>query len=232
MRALAIALALLVAAPAAAEAKSVTTMVVGKTRTLKDAKKVRLVEKRRVKVGGHRCTVAGNTALGALAALHLTLRLHDYGSCGRRPADAAGLFVKRIGPDRNRGQDGWVYKIGRRSPGTGAADTSARRLHRGDRVLWFWCHTQADGGCQRTLEATPDRTSAAPGEQIQVAVRGYDNDGRGALIEGATVALGGATALTGADGVATITVPAAGRLRLVASKDGTVRSFPREVRAG
>lgn len=232
MRALVIALALLVAAPAAAEARSVTTMVVGKTRVLKDAKRVRLVEKRRVKVGGHRCTVAGKTALGALAALHMRVRLHDYGSCGRRPADASGLFVRRIGREGNRGQDGWVYKIGRRSPGTGAADTSARRLHGGDRVLWFWCRAQADGGCQRTLEATPDRSSAAPGEQIRVTVRGYDNDGRGALIEGATVVLGGAGAVTGADGVATLTVPASGRLRLTAAKAGLVRSFPRVVRAG
>jgi hypothetical protein len=232
MKALAIALAVLVAAPAAAEAKSVTTMVVGKTRVLKDAKAVALVKKRRVKVGGHRCTVAGTTALGALAALHMTLRLHDYGSCGRRPADASSLFVKRIGPDANRGQDGWVYKIGRRSPGTGAADTTGRRLRNHDRVLWFWCHAQSDGGCQRTLEATPDRSSAAPGEQLRVTVRGYDNDGRGALVEGASVTLGGATALTGADGVATLTVPAAGRLRLTAAKDGLVRSFPRVVRAG
>jgi len=232
MRALAIALALLVAAPAAAEAKSVTAMVVGKTRTLEDAKKVKLVTKRRVKVGGHRCTVAGDTALGALAALRMKVRVRDYGSCGRRPADASSLFVRRIGPDANRGQDGWVYKIGRRSPSTGAADTTGRRLHGGERVLWFWCHARADGGCQRTLEATPDRSGAAPGEQLRVTVRGYDNDGRGALVEGATVVLGGAAAVTGADGVATITVPAAGRLRLTASKDGLVRSFPRVVRAG
>lgn len=232
MKALAIALALLVAAPAAAEAKSVTTMVVGKTRVLKDAKSVRLVKKRTVKVGGRRCAVAGNTALGALAALHMRVRLRDYGSCGRRPADASSLFVKRIGPDANRGQDGWVYKVGRRSPGTGGADTTGKRLHGGQRVLWFWCHAQADGGCQRTLEAVPDRSSAAPGESLRVTVRGYDNDGRGVAVAGATVVLGGASALTGADGVATITVPAAGRLRLTAAKDGLVRSFPRVVRAG
>jgi hypothetical protein len=232
MRSLAIALALLVAAPAAAEARSVTVMVAGKTRVLKDAHKVKLVKKRGVKVGGHRCTVSGRTGLGVLAALHMKVRLRDYGSCGRRPADASSLFVKRIGPDANRGQDGWVYKIGRRSPSTGAADPSGKRLRGGERVLWFWCHAQADGGCQRTLEATPDRSSAAPGESLRVTVRGYDNNGRGALIEGATVVLGGASAQTGADGVATITVPSAGRLRLTAAKDGLVRSFPRVVRAG
>ena len=224
MRSLLLAAALLLAAPIAAPAATVTTMVVGKTRTLHDAKQVRLVKSRKVTVGGHRCTVSGKTPLGALAALHLKVGVRDYGSCGRRPADAASLFVKRIGPDRNRGQDGWVYKLGRRTPSTGAADTSARRLRGGDRVLWFWCDTQADGGCQRTLEAKPDRTTAAPGETLRVTVRGYDNNGRGALIEGATVRLGSAVAVTGADGVATLVVSGPGRV--VAAKDGLVRSFP------
>jgi hypothetical protein len=228
MRALLIAAALVLVLPVAASAATVTTMVVGETQTLRDAKRVKLVKTRKVTVGRHRCTVSGKTALGALAALRMTVRLHDYGSCGRRPADAASLFVKRIGPDRNRGQDGWVYKIGRRSPSSGAADTSGRRLRGGDRVLWFWCHAQADGGCQRTLEAVPDRTTAAPGETLRVTVRGYDNEGHGVLVEGATVRLGSARAVTGADGVATITVTGPGRL--TAAKDGAVRSFPVAVR--
>jgi hypothetical protein len=232
MRALVVGVAALLAAPVAAHAATVETMVVGKTRTLQEAKGVRIVAERRVRVGGHRCTVAGATPLGALAALRPTIRLHDYGSCGPRSVDAAGLFVTRLGPDRNRGRDGWVYKLGRRTPGTGAADLSGRRLRGGDRLLWFYCRMQSSGGCQRTLEAVPDRTTAAPGEPLRVTVRGYDDNGRGIAVAGATVALGSATAQTGADGVATVTVPAAGRLRLTASKAGAVRSFPREVRAG
>jgi hypothetical protein len=232
MRLVVLAAVLVLAAPAAAPAATVTTMVVGKSRTLRDAKDVRLVEKRRVKVGGRRCTVKGATPLGVLARLGLTMRLRDYGHCGRRPADASSLFVTRIGPDRNRGQDGWVFKVGRRTPSTGAADVSGRRLRNHGRLLWFWCDAQPTGGCQRTLEATPDRTAAAPGEALRVTVRGYDDNGRGTAIEGATVVLGGASAVTGADGVATVIVLAAGRLRLTASKPGAVRSFPREVRAG
>jgi hypothetical protein len=232
MRALVLTAALLLALPASAGAANVATMVVGKTRVLHDSKTVRIVEKRRVKVGHRRCTVSGATPLGALAALRLTMRLRDYGSCGRRPLDAAGLFVTRLGPDRNRGQDGWVYKVGRRTPGTGAADPSGRRLRGGDRLLWFYCRMQSSGGCQRTLEAVPDRTRAAPGESVRVTVRGYDDQGRGLPIAGATVLLGSATASTGGDGVAVVTVPSAGRLPLVASKAGLVRSFPREVRAG
>ena len=237
MRAVLAALALALLLPASAPAASVTTMVVGKTRTLRDAKSVKLTDTRRVKVGGHRCTVAGATPLGVLAGLHLTMRLHDYGSCGRRPADAASLFVKRLGPDRNRGRDGWVYKVGRRVGSAGAGDVSGpfgtgRRLRGGDRLLWFWCRAQSSGGCQRTLEAVPERTTAAPGEALRVTVRGYDDGGRGKPAAGATVRLGSATALTGADGVATLTVPEAGRLRLTAEQDGAVRAFPREVRAG
>jgi hypothetical protein len=228
--------ALAVAAPAAAPAATVTTMVVGKERVLRSAAEVRLAQ-RRVKVGGRRCTVARGTPLAVLASLRLPLRLRDYGACGRRAGDAGGLFVTRVGSERNRGRDGWVYKVGRRVGTGGAGDASGpfgtgRRLRDGDRLLWFFCDTQASGGCQRTLEAVPDRTAAAPGESVRVTVRGFDDAGRGVLVAGATVRLGAASAVTGVDGVATLRVGGGGRLGLVATAPGMVRSFPGEVRAG
>ena len=231
-RALVIAIAVLVAAPAAAPAATVETMVAGKQRVLRAAKPVKLVEQRRVKVGGRRCTVAGATPLGVLAGTSLALRLRDYGSCGRRPADAASLFVTSIAGERNRGQDGWVYKVGRKVSSSGAGDRSGRRLRGGDRLLWFYCRTQRAGGCQRTLEATPDRTAAAPGETVRVTVRGYDDQGRGVAVAGATVRLGSASATTDAAGVAVLAVAEAGRLALTATRAGTVPAFPGEVRAG
>ena len=231
-RALLIAAALLVAAPAAAPAASVELMVAGKERVLRPAKPAKLTDTRRVEVGSRRCTVSGRTPLGVLAGTTLALRVRDYGSCGRRPADAASLFVTRIGGDGNRGQDGWVYKVGRKVSSAGAGDRSGRSLRAGDRLLWFYCRTQRSGGCQRTLEATPDRTSAAPGETVRVSVRGYDDNGRGVAVPGATVTLGTATATTDAAGVAQVTVPAAGRLALKATRTGMVPAFPREVRAG
>jgi hypothetical protein len=227
---LATALALLAAAPA--QAASVTTMVVGKERVLRSAKPVKLADTRRVKVGSRRCAVSGRTPLGALAATSLAIRVRDYGACGRRPADAASLFVTRVAGDGNRGQDGWVYKVGRKVSSAGAGDRSARRLRAGDRLLWFYCRTQRAGGCQRTLEATPDRTVAAPGETVRVTVRGYDDQGRGVAVSGATVTLGTAAATTDAAGVAQVTVPSAGRLALGATRAGMVAAFPREVRAG
>jgi hypothetical protein len=231
-RALLAVVALLLAAPQAAPAASVTTMVAGKERVLRSAKPVKLVDTRRVKVGSRRCTVSGRTPLGVLAATSLAVRVRDYGSCGRRPADAASLFVTRIGSDRNRGQDGWVYKVGRKVSSAGAGDRSGRRLRGGDRLLWFYCRAQRTGGCQRTLEATPDRTSAAPGETVRVTVRGYDDQGRGIAVPGATVTLGEATATTDAAGVAQVVVPSAGRLSLGASRTGMVAAFPGVVRAG
>jgi hypothetical protein len=231
-RALVIAIAVLVAAPAAAPAATVETMVAGKQRVLRAAKPVKLVEKRRVKVGGRRCTVAGTTPLGALAGTSLALRVRDYGSCGRRPADAASLFVTSIAGERNRGQDGWVYKVGRKVSSSGAGDRSGRRLRGGDRLLWFYCRTQRAGGCQRTLEATPDRSAAAPGETVRVTVRGYDDQGRGVAVAGAAVRLGSASATTDAAGVALLTVAEAGRLALTATRSGMVPAFPGEVRAG
>jgi hypothetical protein len=224
--------AALLAAPAAAPAASVTTMVVGKRQVLRAAQPVRLADTRRVKVGSRRCTVSGRTPLGALAATSLALRVRDYGSCGRRPADAASLFVTRIGGERNRGQDGWVYKVGRKVFSAGAGDRSGRRLRGGDRLLWFYCHAQRTGGCQRTLEVEPDRTTAAPGETVRVTVRGYDDQGRGIAAGGATVTLGSATATTDASGVAQVVVPAAGRLELGAMRTGMVPAFPRVVWAG
>jgi hypothetical protein len=231
-RSLLLVVAALLAAPPAAQAADVTTMVAGKERVLRSAKPVKLADTRRVKVGSRRCTVSGRTPLGVLAATSLTLKLRDYGSCGRRPADAASLFVTRIAGDRNRGQDGWVYKVGRKVSSAGAGDRSGRRLRGGDRLLWFYCRSQRTGGCQRTLEARPDRTTAAPGETVRVTVRGYDDQGRGAAVAGATVTLGPATATTDAAGVAQVVVPASGRLALNASRIGMVPAFPGEVRAG
>lgn len=224
-----IALAVAAAAPAPAAAAQVQVMVVGKQRVLREAAGVRLKE-RTVKVGGRTCRVGAKTPLSVLAATRLKLGLRDYGRCGRRPRDATGLYVTKVAGERERGRGGWVYKVGRRAPSIGAADVSGRRLRAGDRVTWFWCEQDDTGGCQRTLEAKPERTTAAPGEQLRVTVRGYDDQGRGVAVEGATVQRGSATALSGPDGVAVLTVAEGGRLE--AFKGGLVRAFPGEVTVG
>ncbi len=224
-------IALVLAVPATAGAAEVELMVVGKDRVLRAPDQVRL-KVRKARVAGRTCRIGAATPLSVLLATRLPLGLRDYGRCGKRPRDAAGLYVTRVKREREKGRGGWVYKVGRKTPSLGAADPT-RRLRDGPRVTWFWCQQDSSGGCQRTLEARPDRTAAAPGELLTVTVSGYDDQGRGVAVEGATVTLGSATGVTDASGAAVLTVPAEpGEHALEASRDGLVRAFPVEVKVG
>jgi len=223
-----VALALVVPAPAGAA--SVQLMVVGKSRVLREAGPVRL-KARSVRVAGRRCAV-GQTPLSVLAGTRLSLRLRDYGACGKSARDAGSLYVRSVAGERAKGAAGWVYKVGRRAGTTGAADPSGPfgrgRLKRGARVLWFWCAQTGGQACQRTLEVS-SAGSVAAGGMLAVTVRGYDDNGNGVTVAGATVRLGSATAITDASGVAQVVAPAAGAYRLIAERDGMVRSWPRKV---
>jgi hypothetical protein len=152
----ALALTALAAAPAAAGTAggpSVRASVVGKHRVLDRARTVR-ARATTVRIGGRRCAVGAGTPLAALLAVRRDVRIRDYASCGRRAADAGGLFVFQIGSERNRGTDGWVYTVDGRKGTTGAADPSGpfgtgRRLRAGDRVVWLWCTMTARGTCRK-----------------------------------------------------------------------------------
>ena len=233
-----IAFCALAASPAAAQAAAprVEAMVVGKARVLLEPSPV-AARATTLRIGGRRCAVRAATPLAVLAAADRaggpSFALRDYGSCSRASRDAGGLFVTRVGPDRNRGRDGWAYKGGRRAGTTPAADPSGpfgtgRRIAAGARVVWFWCVLRT-GGCQRTLSLRAPR-SAAAGAALTVTVTGYDDAGRGRPAAGATVVLAGATATTGADGRATLAAPAtAGRHALTATAPGLVPAFGEQV---
>jgi hypothetical protein len=92
-------------------------MVVGKDEVLRAPRAVTL-RARTVRVGSKRCAVARNTPLAALLGTGLRVRLRDYGSCGRRARDSGSLFVRQVGSERNRGRNGWVYKVGRKAGAT------------------------------------------------------------------------------------------------------------------
>lgn len=237
MKWVALLLVTLFSAPAAVEARAkVDVMVVGKSAVLAGPERVAL-QARSARVGGERCSIGRATPLSALAGTGVSFSLKDYGACTRRARDAGSLYVSKIGPDRERGRDGWVYKVGRRAGSGGAADPAGsfgtgRLLRAGRRVLWFWCVKDAADSCQRTLAAKPARKRVDPGAPLTVTVRGYDDNGNGLRVEGALVRLGGSAALTGADGVATLTAPATGRYRVRAEKPGMVVSFPARVRVG
>lgn len=180
----------------------------------------------RTRAGDHGCRVPKATPLAALVRSEVAeLRILDFsGSC-----DPSTLFVNRIGPNRNRGQSGWVYKVGNRQATTGAADPSgpfgSGLLARRARITWFYCVFEA-GGCQRTLGV---RARDEGGSSVSVRVTAYDDEGRGSRLQGARVHAGSQTAETDANGVATLSL-SAGNHRLYAEKRGYVRSFTERVR--
>jgi hypothetical protein len=225
------------AAPAPAGARpKVHVMVVGKSAVLAGPERVAL-KARTAPVGGKRCSIGRATPLSVLAGTGVSFSLKDYGSCSRRARDAGSLYAAKIGPDRERGRDGWVYKVGRRAGSAGGADPAGsfgtgRMLRAGDRVLWFWCVKDAADFCQRTLAVTPTAKRLEPGTPLSVTVRGYDDNGDAVRVAGAMVRLGPSAALTGADGVALVIAPPAGSYRLRAEKPGMVVSFPVRVAVG
>lgn len=184
-----------------------------------------------VRVGRRRCASATGTPLAALVRARPSRRigLRDFGSCSRRARDGAGLFVRRIGPDANRGNDGWVYKVGRKVATAGAGDPSGPfgrgRLRRGQRVTWFYGLADSDGTFQRTLEL---RASASGGGRLSARVIAYDDDGKGVPAAGAEVRLGPLTAMANAEGLVSFTAPP-GRYGIRATRAGNVRTYPQRV---
>jgi len=227
----------LLGAPAAGEARAkVDVLVVGKRAVLAGPERVAL-KPRSARVAGERCSIGRATPMSVLAGSGVPFRLKDYGACSRRARDAGSLYVSKVGPDRGRGSDGWVYKVGDRAGSAGAADPlgpfgTGRGLRRGQRVLWFWCVKDAQDLCQRTLEVTPAGRAVMAGRPLRVTVRGYDEAGSGVPVRSATVRVGDATAITGADGVATLTAPAAGSYSVQAERTGMVVSFPVGITVG
>ncbi len=191
-----------------------------------------LAKRATVRVGRRECALASATAMAALVRADPgTIAFYDYGECSRKPADSAGLFVRAIRSERNRAQDGWVYKVGRKLATAGAADPAgpfgSGRLRSGDDVVWFYCRQLASGTCQRSLEID----AAVDGDELSVTVTGYDDAGEGVAVAGATVRAGDEHATTDADGEATLTLGRGSHV-VHASKKGTIRSFAKRVKIG
>jgi hypothetical protein len=233
-----VAATLAVAAPASAAAPRVDAMVVGRSAVLQPPTLVS-VPAAKVRVAGRTCAVAAGTPLGVLPALRRkrgpSFHLHDFGSCSGRVRDAGQLFVDQIGPDRNSGSDGWVYKVGTKAGTADAADPSGpfgtgRRLRSGQQVLWYWCTLDGASHCQPTLSVAVDAGKGPPGAPLRSTVTAYDDAGHGTLAAGATVSIGGSTGTAGPDGVATVPLPATpGTYAVTASAPGAVSGFPDSV---
>ncbi len=227
------------AASRSSRAAKVELMVVGRERVLAAARPLRASETT-VKASGRSCRVGASTPLAALARAlrreRLAYHVRDFGHCSlKRPGGSAQLFVDRVGSERNRGQNGWFYKIDHRAGSAGGADPSGPfgegLLHDGARVLWFYCLFETrTSSCQRSLSLRPAARSGRAGEPLRVSVRGYDNDARGRPEAGVMVTLGPASALTDSGGEAVLRLPVSGRYRLEAAKPGTAPAFPVSVR--
>ena len=181
-----------------------------------------------VTVSGRRCALASRTPPAALVRSRPgRIGLRDFGSCSRRARDSGQLFVRSIRRDRNRGQDGWIYKVGRRLPDAGAGDPAGPfgrgRLRPGQRVTWFYGRKEG-ASFQRTLELK----ATVSGRTVSVTVRGYDDNGRGVAVAGAAVSSGAGSTQTTANGRATLELPP-GRHLFHASKPGLIRSFGERV---
>jgi hypothetical protein len=213
-------------------------MIVGSGGTILSAARTVSAGATTVRAGGRSCAVAAGTPLSVLAALRRgggpSFALRDYGRCGSSPGNSGELFVYSLGGERNRGQNGWEYKVDGVSGTTGAGDPSGpmgngRRLRSGSQVLWFWCVAVA-GGCQRTLHLATGGSAASRGGSLSVTVTGYDNEGRAAPVGGAIVTLGTDFASTSATGGASLVVPTVpGNYVVSATKRGLVEGFPRTI---
>jgi hypothetical protein len=179
------------------------------------------------RIGSRRCAVGQGTALAALLRSGVAkVGLRDFGSCSKRAADAGGLFVRQLGPDANKGQSGWVYKVGRKSASAGAADPAGPLGHglikSGARLVWFYCLVASK--CQPTLEV---RVGPGAGG-VSVRVTAYDDRGRGKPAAGATVHAGPLVATTDSSGLASVAT-GRGTFEVYADGAGAVRSFPQRV---
>jgi hypothetical protein len=225
--------AALAVAPAAASpvggggpppAPKVNQLVVFRDRSFKE--KTTRAKRVAVHLGRRRCVVGDGTPLAALVASKVAkVGLHDFGACSSRARDAAGLFVRKLGPDANAGQDGWVYKVGRRTGSAGAADPSGPfghgKLKFGAHVLWFYCHMRGSS-CQRTLSF--DEIDTQPPGAVVAHVGAYDDRGKGIPAAGVTVHVGSASGVTDKTGAVTIAA-GVGKHAMHADGGGYVRSF-------
>jgi hypothetical protein len=121
------------------------------------------------------------------------------------------------------GQSSWAFYVNGRF--VNGDSCSGVNLHDGDKVLWFWSGAYASSGYDEPVLLDAPAT-AVPGRPFTVSVKQADTTFDSTTYEGTTtlspasgasVAGGAAAATTGADGAATVTVPA-GPYTLVATK--------------
>ena len=185
------------------------TAIVGPKRVMPGANTLLVTKAGKTK----RCAIPASTPLAVLKLAGISFAVTDYGACSSKPADAASLFVTRIGTRSGSGFAGWNYKVGARSGTAGAADPAgpfgSGLLKPGSKVLWFWCvYDPETYACQRTLSISAPSTIKA-GQGMTVKVRAYDDLGRAVAAAGARVSgCGVDRVVTGPTGEIRVSAPA------------------------
>ena len=230
---IAIALAAVAAAAAAARARRRRRPEVRQLVVFRDGDAVtkhRLRARRRAcSVGGRRCAAGAGTALAALVRSRPgRLRLRDFGSLLARARDGGGLFVARDPRRRaTAGQNGWVYKVGRRGGHRGRGRSggpfgSGRLRTRPARDLVLLPPARR----RLPAHARAARLRAEAGARAGAACAATTTRARRPSA-GATVSAGGESAATDANGIARLGAAAGQLPRRGATKAGLIRSFAR-----
>jgi hypothetical protein len=146
---------------------------------------------------GKSVTVKGATALGLLSQA-------SKSTSSLRPlliTDAFdfGLGICGVGTSKVSGKASWYLKVNHKGATVGG---DAVKLKPGDEVLWSYA-TSFPYPNELALEA-PERVET--GVPFQVRVVSYDEKGKRKPVSGAKVSGGATTAVTAADGRATVTV--------------------------
>ena len=211
------ALSLVSAAPALA-ARSVSVRVEGATRTLLPARTVAVPSTGSITKGG---TPAGSCAASTAAgALDVATRHRWDGTY----SSGLGIEVSAILGTTLSYKHGsyWGFYVDNRYASAGICST---RLHAGEQLLF--AAVPAKGAVPKPIViAAPGRVTAGR----SFTVRTFDYPGRGSSTKPVSgVRLAGARGETNSRGVATVTATHAGRLRLVGSRSGYVRSAARTI---
>ena len=147
------ALAGALALPATAQAAPrADVMVVGKAKVLQAPRSVAL-KARSLRVGGHRCAVAGALAAVGAARHRAQLGVRDYGELLEPRRRRLRALRRAHRPRRGaRAQRLGLQGRARHGERRRRAGPFGTRLRGGAALLWFWCRTGSAGGCQRTLD--------------------------------------------------------------------------------
>jgi hypothetical protein len=168
---------------------------------------------------GRTLTLDGPNALGLLVDASKSRR--SLKPVGVSDKFSFGLFVCGIGRFMSDATSFWLYKVDHKSPEVGADQLA---LTGGEEVLWYRSTATQNTGAELAIEAPARATGKGP---FDVTVVAYDFAGKKTPAAGATVRFPGGSATAGADGRASVNPSRkAGLLKLRATRGVDIPTGP------